>query len=201
VKISRFETEEDWKQARLGRIMGTRAGGIMPNKNTKERKKGFWEAIAERLSVDDGYMDMMERGKDLEKEAIDRFTKETGVKIDDGLVIWSRADNDSIAVSPDGYTKDLKEAVEVKCLNTASHIEAIVTGKIPGEYTDQVLQYFVVNDDLEKLYFIFYDPRIKYKDFFYIEVLRDDAKVAERLEIEKEAVDEINRIVNELSGF
>lgn len=201
MKISNYENEELWMQARIGRIMGTRAGGIMLNKNTKERKKGFWEVVAERLSIDDGYENMMERGKDLEKEAITRFTEETSIKIDDSLVIWSRDDNDTIAISPDGFTEDLKIAVEVKCLNTASHIEGLVTGKIPGEYTDQVLQYFVVNDDLEKLYFVMYDPRIQYKDFFYIEVTRDNEKVSERLLVEKEAVDEIERIVNELSGF
>ena len=65
----------------------------------------------------------------------------------------------------------ITEAVECKCLSSASFIEALVTREIPSEYEHQVLQYFVVNEDLEKLYFVFYDPRMP-KDLFWIEKTR-----------------------------
>lgn len=201
MKISRFENEETWLDFRKGKVMGTRSGGIIPNSRNGEWKKGFWEIVAEKLAEDPDGQNPMERGKELESEAVARLEAETGLKLDNGLVVWSREDNENIAISPDAYTADFKIACEVKCLNTASHVEALVTQKIPSEYVDQAIQYFVVNDDLEKLYFTFYDPRIQCKDFFYIEMTREELqdKIDTRLDQEKTAIAEINRIVNELS--
>jgi hypothetical protein len=44
----------------------------------------------------------MDRGKRLEDEAIERFAKETGKKVNTDLVLWMRDDDENIAVSPDG---------------------------------------------------------------------------------------------------
>lgn len=203
MKINRFSDEATWLDFRKGKVLGTRAGGIMPNIRSGEWKKGFWEIVAEKLADDPDGQNPMERGKELESEAIRRLEEETKLKFDDGLVVWSRDDNENIAVSPDGFTKDLKIACECKCLNSASHVEALVTKKIPGEYSDQYLQYFVVNDQLEKLYFVFYDPRLRCKDFFYIIVTRSELrdKITKRIEQERKAMEEIKKIVLKLSGF
>ena len=141
----------------------------------------------------------MDRGKRLEVEAIERFEKETGKKVNKDLVLWMREDNEDIAVSPDGFIGET-EAVECKCLNSASHIEAFLTKTIPSEYEYQVLQYFIVNDKLETLYFVFFDPRMP-KDFFYYEVKREDVaeKITEYLEMEKEALKKIKDIENQLT--
>jgi hypothetical protein len=47
-------------------------------------------------------------------------------------VIWSRDDDDNIAVSPDGSVVGAPAAFEVKCLSSAKHIEAYLTKKRPG---------------------------------------------------------------------
>lgn len=75
---------------------------------------------------------------------------------------------------------------------SASHIEAFVTKEIPSEYEHQVLQYFVVNEDLEKLYFVFYDPRMP-KDFFWIERTRAElqADIDYYLELEHRVLAEV----------
>jgi putative phage-type endonuclease len=201
VKISRFENEEDWRQARLGKVTGTRLKDLVVKRGTA-RKLGFYELIAERLAIPDDYENPMERGKELEKEAIRRFEQETGKVIEDGLVIWTRDDNDSIAISPDGYTADLKEAVEIKCLGSAYMIKAIIEDKIPSEYWEQILQYMVVNDKLETLHFVMYDPRLP-KDYKHFEVKRVDVQeqVTEYLELEKSTLEEVNEWVNKLSDF
>ena len=201
MKIQRFEDEESWKQARLGKVTGTRLKDLIVKRGTN-KKLGFYEIIAERLSIPDDYENPMERGKILEKEAIARFTKETGIEVDDGLVIWSREDNESIAISPDAYTEDLTKAVECKCLGSAYHIKAIVEKSLPKEYEEQVLQYFITNDKLETLYFVMYDPRIQ-KDYICFEVHRDEVAslVAEYIELERTTLNEIEEIVNELSDF
>jgi hypothetical protein len=88
------------------------------------------------------------------------------------IFLITRDDNEYIAYSPDGIIGDT-ETIEVKCLNSASHIEAWVTKKIPSEYEEQSIQPFVVNDKLETLYFVFYDPRMPI-DFFYFTVTREE---------------------------
>ena len=148
-------------------------------KKALPKKKGFWEIIAERIAIAPDDEKPMERGVRLEPEAVERFIKETGKEVCTDLVIWLREDNDSIGISPDGYMlqendKKITEAVEIKCLNSASHLEANYTDTIPDDYKFQVLQYFIVNDDLETLHFTFYDPRVPSCEFFIIEVKRED---------------------------
>ena len=138
----------------------------------------------------------------LEAEALERFAKESKKKVVNDLVIWTREDNESIAVSPDGVIGKT-EAVEVKCLSSARHIEAYLTQQIPDEYQYQVFQYFIVNKSLKTLHFVFYYPRLLAKDFFVIEVKRKDGEeeIKRLLEIEKATLVEVDEIVNKLSKF
>ncbi len=185
--------------ARRGRITGTRLKDLV----TKGKpKKGFWEIISERVAIPASEENVMARGKRLEDEAIERLSKELGKKFSNELVIWHRDEDENIAISPDGYYKKGKkitEAAEVKCLNGASHIEAYITKEIPSEYQFQVLQYFIVSDTLETLYFVFYDPRCP-RDFFYHTVHRGDIKeqIDEYLSLERNALVEMERITKEI---
>jgi len=202
MKIHTYETREDWLAARRGKITGTRVKDLIVKRGTG-KKKGYYELIAERLAIEpDTEETPMDRGTRLEDEAIQKFVEQTGEEVDTELVIWTRDDNDSIAISPDA-SRGTKVAIEAKCLSSASHIEAWLTQEIPAEYLDQALQYFVVNDELETLFVCFYDPRIPCKDFFWIEVSRESVKekVAEYLEYEQTTLAEINEIVATLSNF
>jgi hypothetical protein len=168
-----------------------------------DKKMGYYEIIAERLAIPPDGEDCRDRGLRLEEEAAHKFEAETGIKLIIDLVTWQRDDNESIYISPDGYTKDLKKAAEIKCLGSARHLEALLTGKIPSDYWEQVLQYFIVNDKLETLYFIFYDPRITAKDFFFFEVNKKDVQtqVEEYLALEQITLSEIDEVVLKLSDF
>jgi len=121
-------------------------------------------------------------------------TEETGKKVNTDLVLWCRDDDENIAVSPDG-TIGKTEAVEVKCLSSARYIEAWLTKEIPDEYEYQVLQYFIVNNKLKTLYFVFYDPRMP-KDLFYLEVrlMAVQEQVDEYIELERRVLAEIAQI-------
>lgn len=193
MKIKLFNSREEWLDARLGKITGTRVKDLI-NKRATKPKKGFWEILAERVAVPHDGENVMDRGVRLEEEAITRFIQETGKKVNTDLVIWESDDDPNIAISPDGYMEPKKgnlitEAVECKCLNSASHCEAYITKQIPDEYEYQVIQYFVVNPDLKILYFCFYDPRCP-KDFFFLTVERKDKQV----EIQECIVAEVNAL-------
>lgn len=188
--------------ARRGKITGSRLKDLISKRSADKPKIGFYELIAERLGIPADGESAMERGHRLEAEAIEEFEKRTGKKVDISLVLWSRDDNESIAISPDGIVSPT-EAVEVKCLSSARHIEAVLTDEIPSEFEYQVLQYFIVNDALERLYFVFYDPRLLAKPFHMIEVSRESVseQVTEFLSRQRAMLMEVDRIVNELTDF
>ena len=199
MKTLKFEDRDQWLLARRGKITGSRLKDIIVKRGTKP-KLGFYELIAERIAVAPDDESAMDRGTRIECEAIDRFEKEFGKAVCRDLVIWAREDNESIAISPDGFIGDT-EAVEAKCLSSARHLEAWLTQQIPDEYEYQKLQYFIVNSDLQTLHFAFFDPRIPSKDFFCITVQREDvqAEVDQYLEYQRKTLEEVDRIVNQLT--
>jgi putative phage-type endonuclease len=197
MNVQTFESEEEWLAGRRGKITGSRLKDIYSKRGTT--KIGFYEILAERLGLPADDENVMDRGHRLEDEAVDRFEAKTGKKVDRSLVIWSREDCPEIAVSPDGSIGE-KEAVEIKCLSSARHLEALITGSIPSEYEEQVIQYFIVNDKLKTLYFCFYDPRMKVNDFFIREVTRESLadQIETMLNFEKITLAQIENLVTAL---
>lgn len=202
MKIIKFQEQSDWMNARRTKITGSRLVDVVVLRGTTE-KKAFWELVAERLAKPRKEGEKpMERGHELEQIAVELCEKELGKTFNKDLVMWERDDDECIAISPDAYAEDLKEAVEVKCLNSADHIKALVNKGYPEEYRFQIYQYFIVNPELEKLQFVMYDPSFLEK-FQYIrfEITREEVqdKVDEYLEYQRKTLERINKIVNEIS--
>ena len=199
MKTLKYDTKEEWLAGRIGKITGSRLKDIVVKRGTG-KKIGFYELIAERLGIPADGENAMDRGTRLEAEAVEAFKKETGKEVDTNLYIWLRDDDESIAISPDGVIGKT-EALECKCLSSARHIEAFLTKEIPDEYEFQKLQYFIVNDKLETLYFAFYDPRLLAKPFFYLTVNRKDIEddIKQYLDYQRNTLAEVNAIVNQLT--
>lgn len=132
-------------------------------------KKRYYEMIAERVArpiTPNDYADrlngepfsMMARGHILEPEIADNFSKATGKKLADFNGVWVRDNNPNSYVSPDRVIVDddgvIREAVEIKALASAGVIEVWKTKKVPEEYMPQVYKYFIVNEELETLYWV-----------------------------------------------
>lgn len=194
----------EWLSFREGKRTGTSIGKLF----AKSRKTGemydtdrplvtFYQKVAERLAEgtgdDNGLESSRERGKDLEQEAIDEAERRLGLVLIRGKVWQSDADANHIE-SPDAFTEDLKTAVEIKCLSSARHIQAICENRPPQEYYAEYLNYFLVNEKLQTLYVFLYDPRfllehltwhafkLTRKDIEYdIERMRDIDAEAEKL--------------------
>lgn len=178
----------EWLSFREGKRTGTSLGKLFAKSrvtgemyDTDKPLITFYQKVAERLAEgtgDDGLDSSAERGKDLEQEAIDEAEQKLGLKLIRGNV-WQAEDKNHIE-SPDAYTKDLKTAVEVKCLSSARHIQAICLNEPPKEYLAEYLNYFLVNDKLQTLYVFLYDPR------FLLEHLKTKAFKLERKDLEYE---------------
>lgn len=201
MKITQFQDEFQWIEARRTKITGTRLKDIVVLRGNNE-KQGFYELIAERLAIPrpEGE-NKMQRGHDLEIIAIELCEKELNKTFIKDLVIWERDDNSSIALSPDGYTEDLKEAIEVKCLSSAEQIKSAINNEYPDDYKFQVLQYFIVNEELETLHFVLYDPSLTVKSYLRFEINREEIQsdIDKYLEYERLKLEKISKIVKELS--
>lgn len=195
----KYDSREEWLADRFGKITGTKVKDVIAKRGIA-RKIGFYQLVADRLAIPADDEDERDRGTRLEAKAIEEFVKKTKKKVDTSLLMWQRNDNPNIAYSPDGVISKT-EAVEAKCLSSARHLEAFIEQAVPKDYEDQVLQAFVVNDKLKKLYVVFYDDRVVVKPFFYLEVERDQDKVNAYLLQEKMMLQEIDDIVIKLSGF
>jgi putative phage-type endonuclease len=171
------QNSAEWLEARKGKITGSKLGSLVVKRGTG-KKLGFYELLAERLAESETDFDetAIERGHRLEDAAVELFAEKTGKKVSKvGLCVHD--EYEGIASSPDGLIANEEgkytEAVEVKCLSTARHLMIHFEDKVPDEYWLQVVQYFIVNEDLETLHFVSYDPRVAAKPLHVVEVTRE----------------------------
>ena len=169
------QRSQQWFEARLGVITGSRAKQVFAKNNLPF----IDELIAERMTgtIPDSFTsDAMKHGILFEPEAIRVYEETTKNKVEEiGFCVHDKYP--FIAVSPDGLIKvdgKYQGAVEVKCPSSKKHIEYIRIGRVPAEYKAQVLHYFVVVDDLQWLDFVTYDPRMKSHKINVHRVHRDE---------------------------
>lgn|SRR3990167_2030867 len=204
MKIVNVEQGSDeWLDYRKGKISGTMLTQMYSSRGTK--KIGFYELIAERLAVPRDDEDRMSRGLRLEEEALELFTKKTKKKIvRDG--IWVHDKYPDIIISPDAAVPTKKkghyeEAVEVKCLSSARHLQAVIEDKVPSEFEAQMMQYFIVNTNLQNLYFVFYDPSVVSVPLHIIKVTRKELGdlPGKFLEFQLQQLEEVSEIIEKLA--
>lgn len=206
--VLKFETKEEWLEARKGKIMGSDLKKLVSKRDKDKKLQGFYTLIVDRiLKPGGGEFDQesdMERGNLLEPYLLERFEQETGLTLEKEKTMWVREDA-NIGVSPDAVVAgtDNTHAVEGKCLSSEKHIQAFLTKEIPEDFELQKLQYFTVNDKLEKLTFVFYDDRLAFANFFTIDVLRKDVlkDIEELMIYERKTLAEVDDIVNLLTSF
>ena len=101
----------------------------------------------------------MLRGQILEEEARELTSEKLGKQIIPGRV-WQSEVNEYMICSPDGEIVDdtgkVSEAVEIKCLDSWKVVKAYYEKHPPLDYEAQIIQYFLVNENLQKLYFCIY---------------------------------------------
>lgn len=164
----------EWLHKKKGVITGTVLKSIMGT--PKARQDAIYEAIAERLTVgvEEEYENPMERGVRLEPDAIAVFELETNKSVE-RIGFAEDDDNQFIGNSPDGFIGD-DEAIEVKCMGGKNHVKMWLTNEIPVEYYWQAIQYFIVNERLQRLYFVGYNPDIPIHKLHTIEMKREDVE-------------------------
>src|SRR3990167_2199768 len=168
---------DEWHQIRKGKITGTMLKNLMGTPRAKQ--EAIYEMVAQRLTIgiQDFEENAMDRGTRLEDEAIAAFEFESGKTVEKTGFVENDEDS-SIANSPDGLIGET-EAVEIKCMGGKNHVKVWLTNEVPEEYEWQVVQYFVVNPKLKKLYFVAYNPDIPIHPLHILEIERNEDKIAQ----------------------
>lgn len=228
INLSQSEDREAWLDLRRGKIGGTDVKNIKPLlRGADKTPAGFWDLLAQKLSIAKDGEPEIDRGHRLENEALTLTMSiiDKPLNLDPGM--WISDFDKDVSVSPDSAEPVDKPiyCAEAKCLDSKNHLKYSVIDKIargelppmldynydenyiginyvPKEHQHQVIQYFVVNEDLQTLYFTLYDDRIAYENLTHhiITVERKDIeeKILEQKQIEINVLSEIRSLIKEL---
>ncbi len=192
----------EWFAARVGKATASRVADIIAKTKTgpsASRKNYAAQLVAERLTgvpAETFTNGAMQWGTDTEAEARDAYRQHTLVEVKEcGFV-----DHPLIAMSgasPDGLIDD-DGLLELKCPNTATHIETLLGKSAPSKYVHQMMWQMACTGR-QWCDFVSYDPRLpEHMRLFVSKVRRDDALIAE---LEREVVAflaEVNETVTQL---
>lgn len=222
VKVSQTKDREAWLEMRRGVVTGSKAKGVMPPKRSTGTPQGIYELLAERVAIGKDGEPERERGQRLEDEAasITAGAFDLNLTLDAGM--WLN-DDGKMGVSPDAAENSEKPtyAVEVKCLDSKNHLQAIINDyetrdtdtynpldslKISKEnYAPQVVQYFIINPDLERVYFTLYDDRIALENVMHYVIVIEredvDTQAKEQAANERAAILQVEVMIKILKGI
>ena len=188
----------EWFHIKKGKVSGTGLAKILGTPYA--RKEFLYEIIAERLTVGipDSDETARERGTRLESEGIEVFEIRTG-KMVERVGLCESEKNSQMVNSPDGLIGD-DEAIEIKCMGGKNHIKLCFENEVPKEYVAQTIQYFIVNEKLEILWFVGYNPDIPDCSLHILKITRKDMEemVKDARKKEEDFIEEVNEGVKEI---
>lgn len=178
---------DEWFQARLGKVTASRVADVMASIKSGEaaaRKNYKMELLCQRLTgrQEESYQNAaMVRGTELEPVARAAYEIDTGLWVEEvGLV--DHPEIVGFAASPDGLV-GADGLLEIKCPNTATHVEFLRTGKIDDRYQWQMIAQMACTNR-NWCDFVSYDDRLpeqlQYKrQRFELDPVRHDRMLAE----------------------
>jgi putative phage-type endonuclease len=177
------QRSSEWFAARLGKATASRISDVMARTKTgwgASRANYKAQLIAERLSgtpADSYSNSAMQWGTDKEPEARAAYEFFLDADVAEvGFVDHPRIANSG--ASPDGLVAD-DGLVEIKCPNTATHLETLLDQKIPSKYVPQ-MQWQMACTGRAWCDFVSYDPRLPESMRLWVgRVKRDDEAIAE----------------------
>jgi putative phage-type endonuclease len=200
-----LQRSPEWYAQRLGKATASRIADVVARTKTgwgASRANYAAELIAERLSGQptNGFVSApMQWGINHEDEAKTVYAERLGLLVveaefvDHPEIVWSGA-------SPDGYV-DEDGLVEVKCPNTATHLDALLGASIPGGHLIQ-MQWQMACTGRGWCDYVSFDPRLPEELQFHVRRVERDVSQIIELETEVAAfLDEIAVAVEKLSAL
>ena len=192
----------EWFAARVGKITASRVVDVMARTKTgwgASRANYAAELIAERLTGNAAASftnDAMRWGTDQEPYAREAYARKFGVDVYEiGFV-----DHPEVAMSgasPDGLI-GTDGLVEIKAPNTATHLDTLLSGSVPGKYQTQ-MQWQMACTGREWCDFASFDPRLPENMRLFVQRVPRDVGLILELETEVSAFhDEIEAKLDQL---
>lgn len=168
----------EWHQLRVGKVTASRVADVLAKVKTGEsasRKNLRTELVVERLTgkKTEGFTSAaMDRGVELEPIARAAYEVKTG-KLVDQVAFVDHPTIEWFGCSPDGLVGD-DGLVEIKCPNTATHLEYMEADKPPSKYIPQ-MQAQMACTGRQWCDFVSFDDRLPDGlQLFIVRVFRDD---------------------------
>ena len=173
----------EWHLMRLGKVTGSRVAELMAKTKSGEaasRKNYMMELLCQRLTGkrEESFNSLaMQRGTDLEPIARSFYEAANKVMVEESSFVFHPAIK-AFGASPDGFVGD-DGLIEIKCPNTAQHIDFITTKKPDGKYIWQ-MQSQMACTGRKWCDFVSFDDRLPERlQFDSVRIWRDDEKIAE----------------------
>ena len=172
---------EEWFAARLGKVTASRAADVMTKKGSAARANLSAQLVLERLTNTKGESfssAAMQWGVDQEQFARAAYEAHSGVWVDTvGFVQHPTIER--AGASPDGLVGH-DGLVEIKCPNTATMIDTLLTGKVPSNYATQMQMQMACTGRAWCDYAVF-DSRMPVKAQLFVKRVQRDQKFIDDL--------------------
>ena len=194
---------DEWFAARIGKVTASRVADIIAKTKTgysATRDNYMAQLVCERLTGQKGESftnAAMQHGTDTEPLARLSYEVAQNVLVDEvGFV--PHPSIEMAGASPDGLVND-DGLLEIKCPNTATHIETLLSQTVPGKYNTQ-MQFQMACTGRKWCDFVSFDNRLPHElQLFVKRVPRDDEFIkqmeAEIVQFLAELDDKINKLM------
>ncbi len=175
---------DEWQAIRAGKVTASKITDIMAKLKSGKPSAGrttyMGQLIAERLTgiKSDSYSNSaMQWGIETEPQARAAYEFLNDVEVEQ-VAFMDHQTIENGGMSPDGLCGKLG-LLEIKCPNTATHIEMLISKKIPKKYIDQ-MQWQMACSKRIWCDFMSFDPRMpEHLNKLIIRVTRDDTYIQE----------------------
>jgi putative phage-type endonuclease len=202
--IEMIEQRSDaWFEARIGKVTASRVADVIAKTKTgysATRDNYMAQLVCERLTGEKGESftnAAMQHGTDTEPLARLSYEIAQNVLVDEvGFVPHPTIE--MAGASPDGLVGD-DGLLEIKCPNTATHIETLLSQTVPSKYNTQ-MQFQLASTGRSWCDFVSFDNRLPQElQLFVKRVPRDDAFIkqieAEIVQFLAELDDKITKLM------
>jgi putative phage-type endonuclease len=194
---------ESWFQVRIGKVTASRVADVIAKTKTgysASRDNYMAQLVCERLTGQKGESftnAAMQHGTDTEPLARAAYEALKDVLVDEvGFVPHPTIE--MAGASPDGMVGD-DGLIEIKCPNTATHIDTLLSQTVPGKYNTQ-MQFQMACTGRKWCDFVSFDNRLPEElQLFVMRVPRDEVFIrlieAEIVQFLAELDDKINKLM------
>ena len=194
---------EEWFSARLGKVTASRVADVLAKIKSGEsasRKNYKMELVVQRLTnkVGESFTNAaMEWGTEQEPFARMAYEAHTGTFVkEEGFV--DHPTIEGFGCSPDGIVGE--GLIEIKCPNTANHIETVLENKAPSKYIPQ-MQCQMACTGAKWCDFVSFDPRVPEDLQLFVVRVERDQEYIDAMEVEvKQFLSEVLDLFNQLKA-